>query len=270
MITPPLPSVGEALGFMETLHDVVTENIGDELLWPQSLPPVLKENQEIPIAHYSGEFKDKEYYRQKLAGTYGKERQLISGIHFNFSFSEKLMDVLLKSGVCGSSMEEVRETVYFRVVRNFLKYRWLFIWLYGESPLAEETLNVISLKTGEKQPMKCGVSLSLRTSPLGYRNREEFFIDYSSLEAYNMSIDKLIRENRIDGPHELYLPVRIKFLERIMVLLPTLRYELWILTRLQNRGYAQVPFIFSPSACLFSAEGGERKSYGGRTAKGYL
>lgn len=54
--------------------------------------------------------------------------------------------------------------------------------------------------------MKCGVSLSLRTSPLGYRNREEFFIDYSSLEAYNMSIDKLIRENRIDGPHELYLP----------------------------------------------------------------
>lgn len=33
MITPPLPSVGEALGFMETLHDVVTENIGDELLW---------------------------------------------------------------------------------------------------------------------------------------------------------------------------------------------------------------------------------------------
>lgn len=214
MITPPLPSVGEALGFMETLHDVVTENIGDELLWPQSLPPVLKENQEIPIAHYSGEFKDKEYYRQKLAGTYGKERQLISGIHFNFSFSEKLMDVLLKSGVCGSSMEEVRETVYFRVVRNFLKYRWLFIWLYGESPLAEETLNVISLKTGEKQPMKCGVSLSLRTSPLGYRNREEFFIDYSSLEAYNMSIDKLIRENRIDGPHELYLPVRIKFLEK--------------------------------------------------------
>ena len=46
----------------------------------------------LTIAHYSGEFKDKEYYRQKLAGTYGKERQLISGIHFNFSFSEKLMD----------------------------------------------------------------------------------------------------------------------------------------------------------------------------------
>ena len=27
--------------------------------------------------------------------------------------------------------------------------------------------------------------------------------------------------------------------------------------------------FFSPSACLFSAEGGEGKSYGGRTAKGY-
>ena len=53
--------------------------------------------------------------RNKVLDVYKrqKERQLISGIHFNFSFSEKLMDVLLKSGVCGSSMEEVRETVYF-------------------------------------------------------------------------------------------------------------------------------------------------------------
>lgn len=214
MITPPLPSIQEALGFMETLHDIVTEQIGDELLWPQSLPPALKEGQEIPIAQYSDEHKEKELYRLKLAGTYGKERQLISGIHFNFSFSEKLMEALLKSGMCGSSMEEVRELVYFRVVRNFLKLRWLFIWLYGESPLAEESLNVISLKTGEKQPMKCGVSLSLRTSPLGYRNREEFFIDYSSLEAYRTSIRQLMDDGHIDGPQELYLPLRIKFLEK--------------------------------------------------------
>lgn len=38
MITPPLDSVDKVHGFLETLHDVVTQNIGDELLWPQSLP----------------------------------------------------------------------------------------------------------------------------------------------------------------------------------------------------------------------------------------
>ena len=183
-------------------------------MWPQSLPPQLNDENQIPIAHFSDEFKHKEIYWQKLAATYGSERQLISGIHFNFSISEDLLRLILESKTCGETICDVRETVYFRMARNFLRYRWLYIWLYGESPLAEESLKVVSLKTGVKQPMKCGVSLSLRNSPLGYRNREELFVDYSSLNSYNRSIQKLVDEGQIDGPQELYLPIRIKFLEK--------------------------------------------------------
>ena len=213
MITPPLPSVAQAIGFMETIHDIVTENIGDELLWPQSLPPPIREDQDIPISHFTEALKDKELYRERLAKIYGKERQLISGIHFNFSLPEELRSAVIEDGSCGDTMKQVRETLYFKMVRNFLRYRWLYIWLYGESPLAEESLKVLSLKTGLKQPLKCGVSLSLRNSPLGYRNTEELFIDYSSLQSYNESIQRLIAAGQITGPQELYLPVRVKFLK---------------------------------------------------------
>ena len=95
------------------------------------------------------------------------------------------------------------------------------------------------------------------------------FIDYSSLEAYNMSIDKLIRENRIDGPHELYLPVRIKFLEKDNGSPSYIEVRIVDLDPFtKSGGMCKCHLFFSPSACLFSAEGGERKSYGGRTAKG--
>lgn len=217
MITPPLNSIPEAIGFMTTLHNIVSENIGEELLWPQSLPPFLEKNQEIPIAKYSDEYKEKEVYRQKLASVYGKERQLISGIHFNFSFSDELLNTILKANICGNNIQEVRETIYFRVIRNLIKYRWLYIWLYGESPLADESFNTLPLKTStlksiQKLKKKSNESLSMRTSPVGYRNKENYYINYSSLENYKKSIQKLIDSNQIDGEQELYLPIRLKFL----------------------------------------------------------
>ena len=46
MITPPMHSIPAACDFMETLHDVVTEAIGEELLWPQSLPPTLPQSED--------------------------------------------------------------------------------------------------------------------------------------------------------------------------------------------------------------------------------
>lgn len=214
MITPPLPSVAEALGFMETLHDVVTEHIGDEYLWPQSLPPLLPDEKEIPIARYTEQDKELEIYRETIARIYGKHRQLISGIHFNYSLPEELLEALLHTGAFGNTIKEVREQVYLKMVRNFMRYRWILVWLYGESPLAEDNFEVVSLKTGEKQPMKCGVSISLRTGPLGYRNKEEFVLDYYSIEAYEREIATIVEEGRLNSTKELYLPLRMKFLEK--------------------------------------------------------
>ena len=35
MITPPLPSVAQTLGFLETIHDIVSLELEGEYLWPQ-------------------------------------------------------------------------------------------------------------------------------------------------------------------------------------------------------------------------------------------
>jgi len=53
MITPPLPSIEQTLGFLETIHDIVSLELEDEYLWPQSIPPILPDEEQIPIANYS-------------------------------------------------------------------------------------------------------------------------------------------------------------------------------------------------------------------------
>ena len=83
MITPPLPSIIQTLGFLETIHDIVSLELDDEYLWPQSIPPILPNEDKIPIAKYAKGGRKEQEYREKLALKYGRKKQAISGIHFN-------------------------------------------------------------------------------------------------------------------------------------------------------------------------------------------
>lgn len=95
-VTPPLPSIGEACAELERIHDEAEAGIGEELLWPFSMPPELPEEKDIPIARYSdtAEGREQELYRVSLAHRYGKKMQMISGLHYNFSFHDGLLDLL--------------------------------------------------------------------------------------------------------------------------------------------------------------------------------
>lgn len=213
MITPPLQSIAEVHGFLETLHDVISENLGDELLWPQSLPPLLPLEEEIPIARFGEKGILKEKYREELALRYGKERQMLSGIHFNFSLTGRLERKLKKASKWEGDLESFRENIYLKMVRNFMRHRWFLVWLFGESPVSDPSLKLKSLKTGEKTAVNCGNALSIRNSSGGYRNIEEFFVDFNSMEAYFSSISNLISSGKIMAGEELYLPIRVKFKE---------------------------------------------------------
>ncbi|MUP38691.1 bifunctional glutamate--cysteine ligase GshA/glutathione synthetase GshB [Labilibaculum euxinus] len=214
MITPPLHSIAEVHGFLETLQDVISENLTDELLWPQSLPPLLPQEEEIPIAKFGEKGIHKEKYREELANRYGKERQMLSGIHFNFSLSDRLERKLKKANHCNSDLESFRESVYLKMVRNFMRYRWMLIWLFGESPISDPSFKMKSLKTGKKSFMSCGNAISIRNSSMGYRNIEEFYVDFNSLEDYKKSVSNLIQTGKILAGEELYLPIRLKFDEK--------------------------------------------------------
>src|SRR5512133_3323599 len=71
MITPPLPDISQALGFLETLHDIISLELNNEYLWPQSIPPVLPDDKQIPIAQFDDEGKDAQQYRELLSQKYG-------------------------------------------------------------------------------------------------------------------------------------------------------------------------------------------------------
>ncbi|WP_216616314.1 bifunctional glutamate--cysteine ligase GshA/glutathione synthetase GshB [Marinifilum caeruleilacunae] len=211
MITPPLKSIAEVHGFLETLNDVISENLGDELLWPQSLPPLLPDEEKIPIAKFGEEGIHKEKYREELANRYGKERQMLSGIHFNFSLSDRLERKLCKAIKWDENQETFREALYLKMVRNFMRYRWLLVWLFGDSPEADPSLKMKSLKTGEKMRMGCRKAVSIRTSSAGYRNAEEYFVDFNSLSSYKQTVKELVDSGKLLIDEELYLPIRIKF-----------------------------------------------------------
>lgn len=144
LITPPRPSVEEALTELAALHDEVEEVLDahGERLWPFSMPPALPADADIPIAQFAGtpEGRSQELYRIGLGNRYGRKRQMISGVHFSFSFSPALLETLRVSAP-GLDATQFREAAYFRIARNFLRNRWLVLYLTGASPTADASFD---------------------------------------------------------------------------------------------------------------------------------
>ncbi len=209
MISPPMDSVEEAYGFIKTLHNVVRNELAPgELLWPQSMPPVLPEEERIPLARFDGDARGRTEYREYLSKVYGRARQTISGAHFNFSFVPEFFPALAEE--LGGTAEEWRERVYLRVVRNLMRGRWWLVGLLGRSPIAHESLRLKSLDTDELLAVCCEFGASIRCSKIGYRNREPLWADYSGIGAYAADLGRHVAEGKLLNPNELYLPVRLK------------------------------------------------------------
>ena len=217
MITPPQESISEACDFLKVLNDLFYENVEGEYLWPQSMPPVLPSSDEIPIAQYGEEGRDKEAYRNYLGRVYGRPMQMISGMHFNFSLSESLLRRLFAAQSGMASLEEFKEQLYLRIVRNFLRDRWFLLLNSGASSSAHESFEGCCLKescAADNGVYSCPEALSMRSSPFGYTNREHMVMDYSSFQAYDASVQRLIEEDFVSLEKEIYLPIRLKFVEK--------------------------------------------------------
>lgn len=177
LITTPQPSVDRAWAELASLHDEV-EAVLDahgERLWPFSMPPALPHEAAVPVARFgaSPAARAHELYRIGLGHRYGRRRQMISGIHFSFSFAPALLAAL------GSRQPSpaARDAAYFRTARNFLRQRWLVTYLTGASPVADPSFHgVVGSHVAAVRaccPGCCPESfdrhaISLRTSRHGY------------------------------------------------------------------------------------------------------
>ncbi len=212
MITPPLPDIKETLGFLETLHDVISLELNNEYLWPQSIPPVLPDDKQIPIAKFDEAGKEAQQYREFLAEKYGRKNQLFSGIHFNISFGEKLLNMLYRHSSRTITYDEFKDEIYLKTTRQLLRLRWLYVLLYGNSPVVDPSLE-LKCKKSPFSIDKHVIGLSIRNSCYGYQNIDELYPDYSSVHNFKQSIEHMVKEGKLASKKELYSSVRPKFIK---------------------------------------------------------
>lgn len=78
-VTPAFTSTQETVGFLTDLHAFTYRHIGDELLWPASMPCILGDDDSIPIANYgsSNVGMMKHIYRRGLGHRYGDRKSVV-------------------------------------------------------------------------------------------------------------------------------------------------------------------------------------------------
>lgn len=214
VVTPAMDSIEEAYDFLRNLNNIVNTNIDGEYLWPQSSPCVLPDEQQIPIANFGeGDRGQKEtVYREFLSQKYGKKIQMISGIHYNFSFKEQFVKTLCDSCKSQKSFRDFRNSLYLKLNRKLLNYRWLLIYLTGASPFIHNTYDskYFSRMMDIEDRYMYANSMSLRNGFCGYRNEKDYIVSYESVEDYIASVEKLISDGELTDPRELYTTVRPK------------------------------------------------------------
>lgn len=207
LITPPFGKIEQVYGYLLWLQQYAEKALQYELLWPLSMPPRLPDEKDIPISVFDGsaEGREKEIYRKGLALRYGKKMQMISGIHFNFSYGERLLGHLYRLYGGGEDRRSFKDGLYFSAARNFLRYRWLLIYLFGASPCMDTTfysviddeLEIVSRCCPECCSPVEGIeeyAASLRVSRFGYSDsvRGRNSVSYNSLKDYLTGIRRLM------------------------------------------------------------------------------
>ena len=211
LITGVHPSVGGALDELADIHRFVYANLGDELLWATSMPCILGPEENIPVARFgtSNAGRSKTVYRQGLSHRYGRLMQTISGIHYNFSLPPELW-----RGIAASQGETVDEEfvtrAYFGLIRNFRRYCWLLVYLFGASPAVCKSFirhGTAGLDQFDEGSLYLPHATSLRMGRLGYQSEAQssLHISYNSLAQYAESMrDALTR------PYPPYESVGVK------------------------------------------------------------
>ena len=212
LVTPTFRTNWELLQYLCDLHQFVYRHLGDELLWATSMPCVVDGDASIPIAQFgpSNVGRMKTIYREGLGLRYGRVMQAISGVHFNYSFPERLWEAWASIRESRDAGQDFVSASYFELLRNYRRHGWIVLYLFGVSPTVcksflrarGETLPEFGLGTAWEPN-----ATSLRMSDLGYRNRNQ-----SGVEVSVNSLSDYVRDltRAISTPHPEYERLGVK------------------------------------------------------------
>lgn len=212
-VTPVFQNTSDAIDFLDSLYNIAALEIDKEYIWPQSMPAITPDEHDIPIAKFSSNQGKEESYRVYLEHKYGGKKQLISGIHINFSLSERLLHSLYNQSKKELSFQDFKQKLYLKLTRNYLRHHWLLVYFLGATNAIHktfeqqcvDTLNKISNDTYSNEK-----AISYRNSRCGYQNKEFIKLDYSSVNQYVHSIHSYIEKGSIEDIRELYSQIRLK------------------------------------------------------------
>ena len=234
IVTPPHAEITTLLDHLQQLTHHANQKIAPETLWPSSMPPFFDVN-EIQLARFGDRPEDQQkfLYRKGLCYRYGRMMQIICGLHYNISFQEPFWQAY--RAVYPSSLrdQELKNHVYFKMMRQFLQHYGLLILLFGASPICfapslKSHVDCRFLKTKDSRLYYGPEATSLRLSELGYHNPPvpELQVKYDSLEAYTHSLHRAthtayapyahipkegqLNANYLQIENEYYAPIRPK------------------------------------------------------------
>lgn len=227
LITQPHPDTASALAELMHLQRRLQQTIGNELLWPLSLPGRWDAPERVRAASFEGrpEWEAQRAYRQKLEQRHGKARQVICGIHTNFSFTPEFIACWRTAMPSPEPEKATRDSIYFSVMRNFVRHQYILNALAGVSPPGDDAFwrDLLRYTRPELQDdaARCRQYISsVRLSPLGYALAPDverrIGVSFESLAEYRAKISEAIEPRSasvaplLAHEREFYSPVRPK------------------------------------------------------------
>ncbi|MGD6858454.1 MAG: glutamate--cysteine ligase [Enterobacteriaceae bacterium] len=198
-ITPVSKSVEKMIYMLKDIHIYVSKNLVNESLWFMSMPCVIRNEKNIQIANYgnSNIGKVKTLYRYGLKNRYGVLMQMISGMHYNFSFNRNFWNIYYKNKRIKKKKDLINKG-YFQLIRNYYLFGWIIPYFFGASPgvhkfyLNNRNININFHKEKDLRYLK--YSTSLRLSNIGYNSdiQNSLNINFNSLKDYVFSLKKAL------------------------------------------------------------------------------
>ena len=211
-ITPAEPDPQTTLDDLERIHRFAYSKLDGEYLWSPSMPCALPDEETIPIARYGnshiGELKY--VYRKGLALRYGKTMQCIAGIHYNFSLPEALWQLQQQAEGDDRSARDYQSARYIALIRNFRRYSWLLMYLFGSSPALHQGFmrgRPHQLQQLDADTLYLPYATSLRMSDLGYQSSAQSGLTpcYNNLSSYTDSL-----RQAVGTPYPAYVEIGAK------------------------------------------------------------
>lgn len=213
-ITPAQADINTTLQQLADIHRFTMQQLGSEQIWPASMPCYIADQQQIPLAYYgqSNVGRMKTLYRQGLKNRYGSMMQAISGVHFNFSLPQSFWQAYQQVLEDKQPLQEFISEQYLVLIRNYKRYAWLIVYLFGASPaMCQSFLEGRPSRYPFQQLGSGSVYLpyatSLRMSDLGYTNsaQSSLNITYNNLPEYIAGLHAAVSQ-----PSEEYKNIGVK------------------------------------------------------------